>query len=158
MNESLGKGELVRTKQFSISGPQDGIFRTRAALQDNQHIMEVELAVRVGDMEVVEVGGAITSAPHDICAEAVGNLQNLVGMRIQPGLFREMEKRVGGAKGCIHINELIREACQLVAAHRNLTEIRRMKGQGLSDEEILRWGETIRSWTCVAAPEPVPRP
>jgi hypothetical protein len=155
MDENLGKGELVRNKQFSITGPEDGVFRAQAALQDNQHTMAVSLTVRVGDMEVLGVEGSITLAPHAVCAQAVGNLRDLVGMRIQPGLFREMEKRVGGSKGCIHMNELIREACQLVAAHRNLTEIRRMQEEGLSEEDILRWGNEIRSWTCTADPEPL---
>ncbi|MDP2726230.1 MAG: DUF2889 domain-containing protein [Dehalococcoidia bacterium] len=157
MNENIGNGELSRNKQFSITGPEDGVYRAQASLQDSQHKMEVSLAVGETDMEVLEVKGSITKSPHDVCADAVAGLQALVGMRIKPGLFAEMQKRVGGAKGCIHMNELIREAVQLVAAHRNLTDLRRMKEAGRNIEEILRWADEVRSWTCVAAPGPVSR-
>lgn len=156
MSEGLGNGRLERTKQFSITGPDDGIFEGMASLQDSQHTMEVTVVVRVDSMEVVRVQGSITKAPFDICASAMEGLRSLEGMRVRPGLFGEMQKRVGGPKGCIHMNDLIREALQLIAAHRNLTEIRRMRGEGRTEQDIARWGEEIRSWTCTAAPDRVP--
>ena len=158
MNEKMGNGNLVRDKHFSISGPEEGVYRAEASLKDGQHTMEVSLVIQVGTMDVLEVHGAIYTAPYDICGTAVEGLQKLVGMRIGPGLFGEMQKRVGGAKGCIHINELVREAVQLVAAHRSLTEIRRMQKEGRTVGEILEWGEQVRTWTCVAVPDPISRP
>lgn len=56
------------------------------------------------------------------------------------------------------MNELIREALQLVAAQFNMTQFRRMRNEGRTTEEILRWGDEVRSWTCVAAPELGKRP
>ena len=158
MPDTVGNGSLVRNKQFTITGPDDGVFRAQASLVDGQHTMEVSLAVQVETMEVLEVKGCITIAPHRVCPQAVDGLRALVGMRLRPGLFGEMQRRVGGPRGCIHVNDLIRESLQLIAAHRNLTEIRRMRGEGRTDEDILEWGEEVRTWTCVAAPDPVARP
>jgi len=155
MLEKMGNGNLERSKQFSISGPEDGVFCAKASLKDRQHTMEVLIVIQEGTMEIVEVQGSITEAPHDPCPSSVEGLKSLIGMRIQPGLFSEMQRRVGGFKGCIHMNELIRESVQLVAAHRNLTDLRRMHEAGRTDEEMIEWAESVRSWTCVAAPEPV---
>ncbi|MDP2659550.1 MAG: DUF2889 domain-containing protein [Dehalococcoidia bacterium] len=152
--DNAGKGSLKRSKHFSIAGPEDGVFRAEASLKDEQHAMEATLVIRQGTMKVLQVAGSIASAPHPDCRTAVHGMQNLVGMLIQPGLFREMQSRVGGRKGCIHMNELVRESVQLVAAHRNLTEIRRMIEAGFSDKQILEWGDSVRSWTCVAVPGP----
>ncbi len=158
MPDAVGNGRLVRNKQFFITGPEDGVFRGKASLQDGQHTMEVSLVVRQGTMEVLQLEASIDAAPHTVCASAVEGLQKLIGMRIQPGLFGEMQQRVGGPRGCIHMNELIREALQLVAAHFNQTRMRRMLSEGLTTEEILCWAEGVRSWTCVAAPDPVTMP
>ncbi|MDO8691088.1 MAG: DUF2889 domain-containing protein [Dehalococcoidia bacterium] len=152
--DNVGKGSLQRSKHFSISGPEGGVFRAKASLRDGQHTMEASLAIQEGTMKVLEVAGSITSAPHPDCRTAVEGMQNLVGMLVQPGLFREMQSRVGGRKGCIHMNELIRESVQLVAAHRNLTEIRRMIEAGFTDNQIVEWGDSVRTWTCVAVPGP----
>ncbi len=103
-------------------------------------------------MQILDVEGTIMFSPHPDCMKAVDGLQSLVGMVVQPGLFSDMQKRVGGTKGCIHMNELIRESVQLVAAYRNLTELRGMRDEGISEERILEWGESVTSWTCVAVP------
>src|SRR3972149_3730678 len=119
--DSAGKGSLERSKHFSIAGPEDGVFRAKASLKDGQHTMEASLVIQVETMTVIEVAGSITSAPHDSCSTAVEGMQGLLAMPIPPGLFREMQSRVGGRKGCIHMNELVRETVQLVAAHRTLS-------------------------------------
>ncbi len=156
MIEKMGDGKLERSKHFSITGPDDGVFCAKASLKDRQHNMEVVVVIQEGTMEILEVQGSIIEAPHDPCPSSVEGLKSLVGMRIQPGLFGEMQRRVGGFKGCIHMNELIRESVQLVAAQRNLTDLRRMHEAGHTYEEMLEWAESVRSWTCVAAPDPIP--
>src|SRR3989304_1081274 len=99
MPDTVGNGSLVRNKQFTITGPDGGVFRAQASLVDGQHTMEVSLAVQVETMEVLEVKGCITIAPHRVCPQAVDGLGVLVGMRLRPGLFGAMQRRGGGARG-----------------------------------------------------------
>lgn len=158
MDEDQGRGKYQRDKRFTIEGPEDGKFTAHASLRDGAHSMEAHVVVEEGTMAILQVKGVMNKIPHDVCSTSMDGLQSLVGMQIKPGIFSEMQKRVGGAKGCIHMNDLVRETLQLVAAHWSMTQLRRMMDAGRPEEEILDWGDAVRSWTCTATPGPLPQP
>lgn len=83
-------GRLVRDKRFNITGPEDGMYQAQASLVDGQHDMKVSLAVNENAMEILMLEASMDTVPYDACPSALDALQALVGMRIQPGLFKEM--------------------------------------------------------------------
>jgi hypothetical protein len=48
--------------------------------------------------------------PHEECLLAESALQEMVGMQVEPSIFKLLKNKEAG-KGCIHLNNLFHEAC-----------------------------------------------
>jgi hypothetical protein len=70
------------------------------------HDMSVRLVVD-DDLVVREVVAVTDASPYSICTEAVAPMRSIVGERIQAGWSRVVKQKLGGAKGCTHLMELL---------------------------------------------------
>ena len=70
------------------------------------HDMWVRLVVDE-DLLVRDILAVTDSSPHAVCREAVEPMRALVGERIKAGWTNMVKARLGGAKGCTHLMELL---------------------------------------------------
>ncbi len=70
------------------------------------HEMSVRITVD-DDLTVRAIEAATAATPTRICPGAVEPMQALVGLRIAPGWTNAVKQRLGGARGCTHLMELM---------------------------------------------------
>jgi hypothetical protein len=70
------------------------------------HDMWVRLVVDE-DLLVHDVVAVTDSSPHMVCREAVEPMRAIVGERIKAGWTNMVKAKLGGAKGCTHLMELL---------------------------------------------------
>jgi len=64
--------------------------------------------VTIGDDLVIRSVEAVTDyAPFIGCDALAPDYKNLVGLKLGPGLRKQIRDRVGGIHGCTHLNELM---------------------------------------------------
>jgi hypothetical protein len=85
------------------------------------HDMWVRLVVDQ-DLLVHDIVAVTDASPYPICREAVAPMQAIVGERIQAGWSNMVKTKLGGAKGCTHLMELLIPLA--TAAYQTLTTLR----------------------------------
>jgi Protein of unknown function (DUF2889) len=78
----------------------------QVAIGEPLHDMGVAI-VFDADMKVHDVRTFTRSAPYDICLEGGRALQSLIGLRMTGGWNKAVRDRLGGAKSCTHLMELL---------------------------------------------------
>jgi hypothetical protein len=78
------------------------------------HDMRVTLRVRHPDLVVSAVSAAMGERPYTICTDAVGSLQQLVGLSVAQGFTRAVNERLGRARGCAHLTALVHAIAPVV--------------------------------------------
>jgi hypothetical protein len=70
------------------------------------HHMGVRLVIDAS-FTVLDVATFTSSAPYDACPEGGRALQQLKGLRMTKGWTRAVRERLGGARSCTHLMELL---------------------------------------------------
>ncbi|NQU62394.1 MAG: DUF2889 domain-containing protein [Rhodospirillales bacterium] len=96
------EGRIIDTKTYTF----ENIDRGGVASGEPVHHMVIRLTV--DDHLVVQNAEASTEAsPYNVCGDINPEFAKLKGVAIAPGWRREVVKRMGGVKGCTHINDLV---------------------------------------------------
>jgi hypothetical protein len=136
--------ELLHTRTVTCNGfhRDDGLWDIEGHLVDvktydfdNHHRGQVKAGVPVhemwlrlsidDDMEIHAAEAVTDHAPYAMCPDITSRFALLKGLRIGPGFHREVQKRVGGVKGCTHLVELLRPLA--TAAFQTLVAKRRKR-------------------------------
>jgi hypothetical protein len=96
------EGHITDRKPFESTAP----FGKTTPANDPVHEMWIRLTI---DKEYVvrDVSAATDSAPYGDCFGAPSTLSVLVGTRIGGGWNREVRDKLGGAKSCTHLMEML---------------------------------------------------
>lgn len=78
------------------------------------HDMRATLRVRHPGLVITAVSASMDSRPYTLCADALGPLQQLVGLSIAQGFTRAVNERFGRARGCAHLTALIHAMAPVV--------------------------------------------
>lgn len=92
------------------------------------HDMWVRLVVDE-DLLVHDLVAVTDASPYTVCREAVEPMRAIVGERIKGGWTNMVKARLGGAKGCTHLMELLIPLA--TAAYQTMTAIRLGKPDAL---------------------------
>jgi len=96
-------GHLVDVKTYDF----DNHHRGEVKAGEPVHEMWLRLSID-DDMEIHAAEAATDHAPYAMCPDVTSRFAHLKGLRIGPGFHREVQKLVGGVKGCTHLVELLR--------------------------------------------------
>ena len=153
---------LHRSKVITAREVRDGEFGLNGHLEDEDHVMDVQLVVHAGTREVLSAYACMGKAPYgSLCRQAASQVSGLVGLRVEPGCYRQVFRLLGGEEGCTHLAELSLDALRAFLpawARREREHLRRaLQGQGLSpaqiDEQVSRHfmelGRALLPGTCV---------
>jgi len=78
------------------------------------HQMQLGLRIRLGDLVITDVIGAMEAHPYRICPEAVPSLRQLVGVSVARGFTRAVNERLGRQRGCAHLTALVHAMAPVV--------------------------------------------
>lgn len=71
-------------------------------------VHEMWIRVTIGNDLVIRAVEAVTDyAPFAACDAIAPDYEKLVGLKLGPGLRKQIRERVGGVHGCTHLNELM---------------------------------------------------
>ncbi len=71
------------------------------------HHMVVRMRVEGPPLVITSVEIEMPGVPFDECRETAASLSSLVGMRIAGGFTSALKKKIGGPRGCAHLNALV---------------------------------------------------
>lgn len=97
------EGRIVDRKEYAFPNAWRGEIQPGIPLHD----MAVRLTIDK-DYVIQFVEVATLSSPFSICPNILPQFQKLVGARMAKGWSKILAERVGGIKGCTHINEMLR--------------------------------------------------
>jgi hypothetical protein len=153
---------LERKKTVIVQDSRPGRFLFHAHLEDDAHIIDLQLVVDEERGEVLSAYANMGMAPYgDRCRAAMGVVDQLVGHRIGPGSAREVFRIVAGPTGCTHVAELVIDAFRTFIPSIGVRAARRKRAEltaeGLAEdvveervmEEISRMGQALLPETCI---------
>lgn len=108
---------FLRNKVMDVTQEQDGSLRVFWRLTDTFLDAELEVQVKVPDLEITGTSGKISRAPHKECNSAPELLSRVVGVRVGPGLRKIVDGLMGGPSGCHELAEGILDCCNSVILH-----------------------------------------
>jgi len=96
------EGHLTDVKSYSFPNRYRGEVRAGEPVHD----MWVRLTLD-HDMLIHGAEAWTAAGPYAVCGDINEAYATLTGIRIGPGWRREVQGRVGGVSGCVHITELL---------------------------------------------------
>ena len=80
----------------------------RGKVQAGQPVHDMWIRLTVDETLLVKnVEAAIDTGPHVICPDIAPNFKVLEGIRIAPGWYNNVKRLLGGARGCVHLAEML---------------------------------------------------
>jgi predicted metal-dependent phosphoesterase TrpH len=102
--------KFIRNKLVSIYKRDADTLVAHGLLEDDIYGLEVDVALRLPDLEIVSVGGKWKRAENSECHRAVPFLQEAIGFRMDDGLTQRVQKTVG-RMACRHFADILLECC-----------------------------------------------
>ena len=99
-------------KYVDIIEQDEKKLKIRAILEDIFFDGEVEIEVRVPQMEILSARGVIRRSFFDGCRGSLLKLDKLVGLRVGPGIIKIVYSVLGKTKGCDYLASLAVECCE----------------------------------------------
>ena len=115
---------FMRNKVVEVEPLPENVLSVKWRLVDNLTEAEVNLKVRLPDLEITEAEARLDRSPHSECAKAPPTIKKIIGVRIGAGLRKIVEGLVGGPKGCSEFAEGILECCNAVILHFTVPQIK----------------------------------
>jgi len=98
-----------RSQMIGAEFPDEQTIKFNGIQVDHIYSMEINMDVRLADGKILAIEGLMKRYTTFVCPQAVGLLQNAVGMSLrEEGWQRRVMKEIG-RKGCEHFAELIIE-------------------------------------------------
>ncbi|MFA5149794.1 MAG: DUF2889 domain-containing protein [Candidatus Omnitrophota bacterium] len=137
-----------REKIIAVKEDSPSQLIVEGYLKDDFHHITCVLAVDYPSFEIKDVKVGFLAAPMPACQEAAKVINNLKGLKIQPGFLTKIRKAVGGTQGCIHLAELLYDMGQVV-----FQSSRKIINRTISDEEIEEMSREFMQGKCIAFKE-----
>lgn len=71
------------------------------------HHMVVRFLLEIPGLVIKKVETEMKAYPREECIKMEASLGQLEGLAVAPGFSSEVRKRLGGVKGCLHLNHLV---------------------------------------------------
>ncbi len=78
----------------------------RSSILDLHHNMFFEMKIDMESKEIKSVKAEMVKVPYQECKNALVNVENLVGLKLERGLVKKMAEILGKNTGCTHMLEI----------------------------------------------------
>jgi hypothetical protein len=130
--------KFARNKLVSIYRNDQETLSANGILEDDIYGLEVDVTLRLPDLEILSIGGNWKRVENSECPRAIPFLQEALGLRMEEGFSRKVQKIVG-RKACPHFANILLECCHAArdAAMAINWERERDKGSDIGFDEFL---------------------
>jgi len=117
-------------------------MRSTCRLQDTLTDAEVEIDVRLPDLEIVAVRSGFKRTMGDVCREPNEALQKVIGVRVGPGMLKIIKGLVGESSDCGQAAFMVEECCHgIILSFTKETLMQAPLGEELTADH---YGEMVR--------------
>lgn len=110
---------------------------------DSFHEFCLTLEVDMNTFTITKATGELKRIPQEDCKHTEGRIGNLVGLKLEHGVRKQIQVAVGSQTGCTHLADLALECVKaLVQARFSLMK------EVLTPEEIKKQSEAFLKGTC----------
>jgi len=126
------EGRITDTKTYSFENFD------RGGVASGEPIHDMEIRLTVDDDLVVHKAEASTNlSPYSMCGDITSVFSSLEGAVIAPGWRREVIKRMGSVKGCVHLTDLV-AGPMAVTAHQTVLTAREKRKKAEPGKEPMQ--------------------
>jgi predicted metal-dependent phosphoesterase TrpH len=105
--------KFARNKVIGVARKDAETLSVHGVLDDDMYGVQVDVEVRIGDLELLSVQGKWNRYTTPECPGAIQVLQEVEGLHIDEDIANKLNKIVG-RKGCRHFANLLNECCRAV--------------------------------------------
>ena len=106
--------KFCRTKFVGYEKQEEGdILKIFGTLDDTIYSMQVDLEVKIPDLEIISIQGRMRRVTTPFCNEAQEFLHQAIGLKVERG-FQSKVKRLIGRPGCRHYGNIINECLESI--------------------------------------------
>jgi hypothetical protein len=103
-----------RNKLTTVEDLKDGSLLVKVTSNDTWLSLSLEMTIKVPDMEIASIKGEFSRSFYEKCHETIPVLQEAVGIRIGPGLIKNVNALIGNRTGCRRMADMILDGCDQV--------------------------------------------
>ena len=96
------------------------------------HQMQIEMKVKVPELEITSVQAGFETHPHTSCPRILDHYGNLVGLSIARGFTHKVRELFGGPRGCTHITALLQAMAPAVVQATWSMAVRKRRDDGVA--------------------------
>jgi hypothetical protein len=100
-----------RNRCTSVEQMDGQTMRSTCRLQDTFMEADVEIMVKLPDLEITGIRGEVKRAGKTSCLEPTAFLEKVIGVRIGPSMQKIFEGLLGGASSCGQLLFMLEECC-----------------------------------------------
>lgn len=101
----------ARNRTTSVEQTTPETLQAACRLQDNLMEAEVEITVRLPDLDITAVRARVLRDDRGLCSGGLEALENAVGVRVGPGMAKIIKGLVGEAFPCRQLVFMMEECC-----------------------------------------------
>ncbi|MCX6154200.1 MAG: DUF2889 domain-containing protein [Candidatus Kapabacteria bacterium] len=94
---------------------ENGNLMLEATLLDPYHLIRLNIHIEPQTKTIVHAKSEFANHPHKGCPMIAFKAKQIIGLKIERGIVKEVSQRIGGHEGCVHLKELIIETINFAA-------------------------------------------
>lgn len=108
---------LVSKRDISIEAfeLENGNLMLESTMLDTYHLIRLNLHIEPQTKTIVFAMSEYANHPHTACPFVAVKARQLVGLKIERGIVRQVSHIIGGSDGCVHLRELALETINFAA-------------------------------------------
>lgn len=100
-----------RNRSTSVEQVDEQTLRSSCRLRDTLMEAEVEITVRLPDLEITDIHGKVARTHQEACLDPVDYLKKAIGIRIGAGMLKIIRGLVGESTECRQLAFMVEECC-----------------------------------------------
>jgi hypothetical protein len=122
-NDSIAKMERIPVKRLVSKRDigieafelENGNLMLEATLLDPYHLIRLNIHIEPHTKTIVNARSEFASHPHAACPMVAEKAKQLIGLKIERGITKQILQKIGGSDGCVHLRELTMETINFAA-------------------------------------------
>ena len=122
-NDSIAKMERIPVKRLVSKRDigieafelENGNLMLEATLLDPYHLIRLNIHIEPHTKTIVNARSEFASHPHAACPMVAEKAKQLIGLKIERGITKQILQKIGGSEGCVHLRELTMETINFAA-------------------------------------------
>ena len=134
---------FTRNKIVEVEPLAEGALSISWRLVDSLTEAQIYMKVSLPELEITEVRARLERSPHPECTPSPDSIQNVVGVRVGPGLRKIVYGLMGESAGCAELIEGVLECANAVILHFTVPQIQ-ANAKGSEEERRARYQNMLQ--------------